>query len=146
MKINPKHGIDKLIFGMKQKDVENFYGKPDKQFKDDDGNIIAVYNKQKWRLTFYDDEDLRLGYIISANPDLTLFDKKVIGSEIEEVKSELLSHNFKDWEQEDFDLAENHFNEDHWLILQTEYGVISKIEIGAIINNKDEFDWRFGLK
>jgi hypothetical protein len=146
MKINPKNGIDKLLFGMKQKDVEAIYGKPDKQFKDDDGNNIAVYNAQQFRLTFYEDEDMRLGYIICSNPQLTLFDKKVTGRKAEEVKQELLQHHFKSWEREDFDLAENHFNEDNWLILQTEYDAIVKIEIGAIINNKDEFEWKFGNK
>jgi len=146
MKIIPKSGIDNLLFGMKQPDVTSLYGKPDKQFKDDDKNTILVYNPQKWRLTFYEDEDFRLGYIISSNSELTLFDKKLIGRNVDEVKKELLPHNFKSWEQEDFDLAENHFNEDNWLILQTEFGEIANIEIGAIINNNDEFDWKFGKK
>lgn len=144
MKLNPKLGIDKLLFGMKQKDVEVIYGKADKQFIDDDKNLILVYNEQKWRLTFYEDEDLRLGYIISSNTALTLLDKKVIGRKVEDVKQELVT--FKSWEQEDFDLAENHFNEDNWIILQTEFGEIANVEIGAIINNKDEFDWKFGNK
>ena len=146
MKINPKLGIDKLIFGMKQKDVTAIYGKPDKEFKDDDQNSICVYNQKKWRLTFYQDEDFRLGYIISSNSELTLFDKKVIGRKTDEVKQELSAHYFKSWEQEDFDLAENHFNEENWIILQTEFGEIANIEIGAIINDKDEFDWKFGNK
>jgi len=104
MEINPKYGIGKLLFGMKQKDVEAIYGKPNKQFRDED---------------------------------------KVIGKRAVDVKEALLAHHFKTWENEDFDLAENHFNEDNWLILQTEFGVIAKIEIGAIINNADEFDWKF---
>ena len=56
MILNPKNGIDKLLFGMQQKDVEAIYGKPDKEFKDDDENIIYLYNKEKLRLTFYEDE------------------------------------------------------------------------------------------
>jgi hypothetical protein len=142
MELKPKLGIDKLLFGMKQKDVETIYGNADKQFKDEDKNLILVYNEHKWRLTFYEDEELRLGYIISSNSDLTLLDKKVIGRKVEDVKQELVT--FKSWEQEDFDLAENHFNEDNWIILQTEFGEITNVEIGAIINKKDEFDWKFG--
>lgn len=144
MKIIPKNGIDKLLFGMKQSDVLAIYGIPDKKFKDDDKNIILVYNAQKWRLTFYEDEDFRLGYIISSNQELTLNDKKIINRNVEEVKKEL--SNFKTWENEDFDLAENHFNEENWLILQTEFGVIANLELGAIINDNDEFDWKFGKK
>jgi len=144
MNIKPKLGIDKLLFGMNQQDVEVLFGKPDKQFQDDDKNIIQVFNLQKCRLTFYADEDFRLGYIISSNSESTLFDQSVIGKNIGEVKSELLLQGLKEWEQEDFDLTENHFNEDNWLVLQSEFGKIVKIEIGAIINDKDEFDWKFG--
>jgi len=140
MKINPKNGIDQLLFGMKQNDVEAIYGKPNKQFKDDDGNVICVYNQQKIRLTFYEDEQFRLGYIITSNPDAVLLDKKVMGRNVIEVKNELP---FKTWEQEDFDSTENHFNESNWLILQSEFDVIIRVEIGAIINDNDEFDWKF---
>ena len=44
MKINPKNGIDKLLFGMKQNDVIALYGNPEKEFKDEDSNIIYLYN------------------------------------------------------------------------------------------------------
>jgi len=146
MRILPKYGIDKLIFGMKQKDVTALYGKPDKQFNDDDNNIIYVYNAYKWRLTFYEDEEMRFGYIICSNPDLQLLDNKVIGADPVELKKTLQAHGFKKWEQEDFDLAENHFDETNWLILQSEFGKISKVEMGATINEKDDFDWKFPAK
>lgn len=143
MELKPKYGIDRLLFGMKQKDVESLYGKADKQYKDDDKNVILVYNEQKWRLTFYEDENFRLGYVICSNPELRLYGNALIGKEVAQVKQDLLAQHFKIWEQEDFDLAENHFNEDHWLILQSEFGSVVKVEIGAIINNDDEFDWKF---
>ncbi|MGL2964812.1 hypothetical protein ACSVH2_13400 [Flavobacterium sp. RSB2_4_14] len=140
MKINPKNGVDQLLFGMKQSHVEAIYGKPNKQFKDDDGNCIYLYYNEKLRLTFYEDEEFRLGYIIISNPEATLLDKKVIGKNVEELINELP---FKSWEQEDFDSTENHFNESNWIILQSEFGVIIRIEIGAIIKDNDEFDWKF---
>lgn len=140
MIINLKHGVGQLLFGMKQKDVEAIYGKADKQFNDDDGNVICLYNQLKCSLTFYEDEDFRLGYIICSNPEATILDKKVIYKNIEETKSALP---FKSWTKEDFDTTENHFNESNWLILQSEYNDIIRVEIGAIINDKDEFDWKF---
>lgn len=143
MIINPKNGIDALLFGMKQKEVEALYGKPNKQFNDEDGNVIYLYNTIKLRLTFYEDEAFRLGYMITSNPELTILDSKPIGRDIEVVKNELP---FKSWEQEDFDSTENHFNESNWLILQSEFGQIIRVEIGAIINDKDEFDWKFSSK
>ena len=140
MIINPKNGIDKLIFGMKQKDVSAIYGNPDKKFEDEDDNIIFIYNNLKLQLNFYEDEDFRLGYIISSNSELTLLDKKIIGQNPEKIKQDLIS--FKTWEKEDFDLAENYFNEDNWLILVSEFNQIVKVELGCIIKN-DEFDWKF---
>lgn len=140
MIVNPKNGVDQLLFGMKQKDVIAIYGEPDKQFKDDDQNIIFLYNSQQLRITFYEDESMKLGYIITSHPEVTLLEKKIMGREVAEVKNELP---FKSWEQEDFDSTENHFNESNWLVLQSEYGKIIRIEIGAIINDKDEFEWKF---
>lgn len=140
MIINLKNGADQLLFGMKQKDVEAIYGKPNKEYKDEDGNVICLYNQQKWSLTFYEDEEFRLGYIICSNPEATILDQKVIGRNIEEAKQSLP---FKAWTQEDFDTTENHFNESNWLILQSEYNEVIRLEIGAIINDKDEFDWKF---
>lgn len=140
MKLNPKNGIDSLLFGMKQQDVTALYGAPDKKFEDDDNNIIFLYNLQKLRLTFYEDEDFRLGYIITSNENVTLLDKKVIGCN---VKSLIADLPFKSWEKEDFDSTENHFNESNWLTLQSEFDVVIRIELGAIIKDNDEFDWKF---
>ncbi len=142
MKLNPKNGIDKLLFGMKQDNVIAIFGKPNKQFIDDEKNVIYLYNDIKLRLTFYEDEDYRLGYIISSNKELSLLEKIIIGRNINEVKKELP---FNSWEIEDFDSTENHFNESNWLILQSEFDEIIRVEIGAIINDNDEFEWKFKL-
>ena len=90
MKINLKIGIEKLIFGMKQTDVTAIYGKPDRNYKDEDDNIIFAYNAQKMRLTFYKEEEFKLGYIVASSSDLDLFGNKVIGRKIEDVKKELV--------------------------------------------------------
>jgi len=146
MKINLKNGIEKLIFGMKQSDVTAIYGKPDRNYKDEDDNIIFAYNAQKMRLTFYKEEEFKLGYIVASSSDLELFGNKVIGRKIEDVKKELVLKGLKTFTQEDFDTFENYFNEENWIILQTEFDEVVKFEIGAIINDKDEFDWKFGKK
>lgn len=143
MKINLRNGIDKLLFGMKQKDVEAIYGKADRDYKDEDENQILVYNILKARLTFYKDEDFKLGYIVASSDLLELFDKKIIGKHINEVKKDLNSKNITKFSQESFDTFENYFNEENWFILQTEFEEVVKLEIGAIINAKDEFEWKF---
>ena len=143
MKINLKNGIDKLLFGMKQKDVEALYGKPNRNYKDEDDNVIFAYNSLKMRLTFYQEEDFKLGYIVASSPDLELFGNKIIGKKINTAKKELATKDIAKFTQEDFDTFENYFNEDNWFILQTEFDEVVKFELGAIINNNDEFDWKF---
>ncbi len=146
MKINLKNGIDKLLFGMKQKDVTALYGTPDRNYKDEDDNVIFAYNAQKMRLTFYKEEDFKLGYIVASSPKLELFGNKVLYRNIDEVKKELAAKGITKFTQEEFDTFENYFNEENWIILQTEFNEVVKFEIGAIINDKDEFDWKFGKK
>jgi hypothetical protein len=146
MKINLKSGIDKLLFGMKQKDVVALYGKPSKEYKDEDDHQILVYNELKMRLTFYQDEEFKLGYIVASSPNLELFGKKIIGKKIADVKKDLAAKSITKLTQEAFDTFENYFNEENWIILQTEFDEVVKFEIGAIINQKDEFDWKFGKK
>ena len=143
MKVNLKSGIDKLLFGMKQNDVIAIYGKPDKNYKDEDDNVIFVYNAQKMRLTFYQEEALRLGYIVASSVALDLMGVSVIGKTIGDAKKELAEKGLVKFTQEAFDTFENYFNEDNWLILQTEFDEVVKVEVGAIITNKDEFDWKF---
>jgi hypothetical protein len=140
MEVNLKNGIDKLLFGMKQKDVISIYGSPNRQFEDDDANLIYLYNEDKLRLTFYADEEFKLGYIISSNTNLQILNQKVIGLNCEEIKRNLP---FKNWEVENFDSTTNHFNESNWLILQSEFNIVIRVELGAIINDKDEVDWKF---
>lgn len=146
MKINLKNGIDKLIFGMKQKDVTAIYGKPDRDYKDEDDNVIFAYNKLKIRLTFYKEEEFKLGYMVASSPDLELFGNKVIGKNINDVKKDLAAKGITKFTQEEFDTFENYFNEENWIIFQTEFEEVVKFEIGAIINQKDEFDWKFPVK
>lgn len=143
MLVNPKNGIDQLLFGMSQADVNLLYGKADNVFLDEEQNSIWVYNTLQFRLTFYADEQLRLGYIITSNPAVELLKHHVIGHDILEVKAALP---FKNWEQENFDTTENHFNESNWLILQAEFGRIIRLELGAIIKDDESFDWKFGPK
>jgi hypothetical protein len=146
MKINLKSGIDQLLFGMKQTDVIAIYGKPDRNYKDEDDNVILVFNKLKMRLTFYQEEELRLGYIVASSPKLELFGNLIVDKAIASVKKELATKGITKFTQEEFDTFENYFSEENWFILQTEFEEVVKFEIGAIINQKDEFDWKFGKK
>ena len=143
MKINLRSGIDKVLFGMKEKDVIALYGEPDRKYKDEEKNSIFLYNDKKLRLTFYADEDFRLGYLIASHPKLELFTTTLLGKKWDDAATALQNNHLKDFEEETFDSVVNYFNEPNWIILQVEFNEIIRIELGAVINNKDEFDWKF---
>ncbi len=143
MKINLKFGLDQLLFGMKQKDIEKIYGKANKNYKDEDDNMVLLYNSQKLRLTLYKDEDFRLGYIVASHPEVSISGIVLIGKDITVLKNELTAIGIKNFTQDVIDTYDTYFNEQNWLILQSEFDEVVKIEIGAIINNNDEFEWKF---
>jgi hypothetical protein len=62
-------------FSDETKDVTAIYGKPDRNYKDEDDNVIFAYNTLKIRLTFYKEEEFKLGYMVASNPKLELFGK-----------------------------------------------------------------------
>ncbi|WP_430400356.1 hypothetical protein [Flavobacterium sp.] len=143
MEVKLKYGIDKLLFGMKQKDVEAIYGKPNGQYNDEEDNIVYVYNAYKMRLTFYDEEEMRLGYITSTNENLELFGEQIISKKWSDVKKVLTEKKLTQFETEIVDGTENYFFENNWLFVNVDYGIVFKIEIGAIFTDNDDFDWKF---
>lgn len=143
MDINLKSGIGGLLFGMKEQNVVALLGEPTRRFKDDEKNTVYQYNASKLRLTFYADEDFKLGYIIGASEDLKLQGNSIIGQPWELVYDRLSAAGIKDFEKETGDITEAYFNEANWLLVQVEFGVVTRVEVGAIINNKDEFEWKF---
>jgi hypothetical protein len=72
-----------------------------------------------------------------------LFGNKILYRKISDVKKDLVQKGITKFTQEEFDTFENYFNEENWIIFQTEFDEVVKFEIGAIINNKDEFEWKF---
>jgi hypothetical protein len=143
MKITLKNGIGGLLFGMKEQDVVALLGEPTRRFKDEEKNTVYQYNDTKLRLTFYADEDFKLGYIIGASDNLELLGHKAIGQPWEAVYHRLAATGIKDFEKESGDITEAYFNEANWLLAQVEFGEVTRIEVGAIINDKDEFEWKF---
>ena len=134
-------GIDKCVFGMISKDTFSIYGKADKEFKDEEYNVIHQYNSLKTKMTFYADENYKLGYLSSSNPELMLWNEKIIGQKIDDFLKLAEKHKIVKWEKEDFDTFDNYFNEENWINLHVEYDEIIRIEIGALIVN-DEFVWK----
>lgn len=144
MEIKLKYGIDNLLFGMKEQDVTKILGKPDTQYKDEEENIVFMYNSRKLRLVFYKEEAYRLGYMTTTNPNVKLFTEKVIGKNWSEVYPVLEKNKVKSFETDTSEGMISYFNEENWLFIHVEYNEIFKIELGAVFKGKeDDFDWKF---
>ncbi|MBP6039664.1 MAG: hypothetical protein KA523_05640 [Flavobacterium sp.] len=143
MEIKLKYGIDNLLFGMKEQDVTKVLGKPDTQYKDEEENVVFMYNARKLRLIFYKEEDFKLGYITTTNPDVKLVNTLIIGKNWSEVYPVLEKNKVKSFETDTSEGMMSYFNEENWLFIHVDYNEIVKIEIGAVFSDKDEFDWKF---
>lgn len=136
-------GIGDLLFGMRRNEVEAAYGPASRRYQDEDGDDIWLYDQHKLRLTFYKEEDYRFGYLISASPQLSVDGLQPIGRRAKEVIASLTEKGYTKWTSEIIDSCENFVNEAQWLILQTEFGDVTKVESGAFIDEKnDVFLWR----
>jgi len=143
MEIKLKYGIDNLLFGMKEQDVTKILGKPDTQYKDEEENVVFMYNARKLRLIFYKEEDFKLGYITTTNPDVKLVNALIIGKNWSEVYPVLEKNKVKSFETDTSEGMMSYFNEENWLFIHVDYNEIVKIEVGAVFSDKDEFDWKF---
>ncbi len=144
MEIKLKYGIDNLLFGMKEQDVIKILGKPDSSYKDEDENVVFIYNSRKLRLTFYKEEDFRLGYMTTSNSMVKLFNTSLIGKNWSEVYLILEKNKVKYFESDTTEGILSYFNEENWLFFHLDYNEIVKIELGAVFKEKeDDFDWKF---
>jgi hypothetical protein len=128
---------------MKEQDVTKILGKPDTQYKDEEENIVFMYNTRKLRLIFYKEEDFKLGYVTTTNSVVKLFNTTIIGKNWSEVYPELEKNKVKSFETDTSEGMMSYFNEENWLFIHVDYNEIVKIEVGAIFSDKDEFDWKF---
>lgn len=143
MELKLKYGIDNLLFGMKEQDVVKIIGKPDTQYKDEEDNVVFIYNAKKCRFIFYKEEQFRLGYIVTAATDATLFGEKIMGKNWSFVQNILEKNKIKSFETDTVEGTISYFNEENWVFFHIDYNEIVKVELGAVFSDKDEFDWRF---
>ncbi len=143
MEIKLKYGIDNLLFGMKEQDVIKVLGKPDTQYKDEEENVVFMYNSRKLRLIFYKEEDFKLGYITTSEASVKLFGTALIGKNWSEIFPILEKNKLKSFETDTIEGMMSYFNEDNWIFFHVDYNEIVKVEVGAVFSDKDEFDWKF---
>ena len=144
MKLKPKIGIDDLKFGMLQKEVYEVLGMPDKKLVDEEDpeQVFMEFHDQQIRLTIFKEENNRLGYIQTSNPDLEFNGHKIINSKVNFAKKEIFSGIIQDWDIEEYDFFSTHSNDEHWITLNVEYGRVISVEVGVpFADDEEDYDW-----
>ncbi|OYU83408.1 MAG: hypothetical protein CFE24_11485 [Flavobacterium sp. BFFFF2] len=145
--IKPGTGTELLLFGMPFQIVESIIGKPDRVHVDEESNKLWDFDAFRLRLTFYEEEDFRLGYMETTSGALLWHNQPIIGKDINEVLDLMKKQGIRDWEHEkspaDNPFTETYFSENQWMMLHVEFNCVARVEWGAFIKNLDEFDWKY---
>ncbi len=136
-------GIDDIKFGMKKSEVEQILGQADRVRieKDDENKMMLDYNALNLRLSFYPNEDDKLGYIECSNKDLSFNGQKIIDNDVSFVKKEVLGNIITEWETEEYRSFTVHFNEKYWITLQVDFEKVTEIKLGVPFKNDEEYKW-----
>jgi len=143
MELKPGIGIDNIVFGMSQFEIESILGRSDEQrdYQNDDFKYLCVFNKQKIHLSFYMLHKNKFGFLDTTNDKLTYNNLPIINSNIDFALNEIFIDLVTEWELKEFDTFTEYFSKEYWLNLHVEYGVITNVEMGVPFKNEDEFEW-----
>lgn len=129
-------GINQIHFGIDEKTLRQSLGNPDKIDRDADENPLLIYNNH--RCTYWMDEDDRLHWIQTENPNAILLGQPIIGRSAQVVFDELSEAGIGPFELEDYGSMESHSAQDSELEIQVEYGAVSRVGFGHLWSENDE--------
>ena len=143
MDIKFKYGIGELVFGMIQEEVLATIGEPDEIRQDDnsESKFYFIFNDLQLRLTFYKNENGKLGYIESSNPNLQFDGKLVINKKIEDVKNDIIKNQISKWEKSEYHSFTTYYDEVNWLTITVEYNKVVSVELGVTFKDDENYLW-----
>ncbi len=130
-------GIDDILFGMREAEIIEAIGPPDKVYEEE-GDRRLRFNKRRCSFWFREE---RLHWIRCASPELTLFGERLHGRPTEEVMSFLCSKLADPPDLDDYDDWESHTFPESVLELQFEYDTLSEVCFGQLWGGDDEPIW-----
>ncbi|MDF1699370.1 MAG: hypothetical protein P1U56_26190 [Saprospiraceae bacterium] len=143
MKINLKHGIGRLKFGMKSNQVKQILGDPSEKKNGigESHEYYLIYNRENLTLTFYLDEGNKLGYIKTSNPEVSFNGQKIISRTVKHITDNVFKTKIPQWELETHDSFSTLFNQEFWLTLYIEYDKITTVELGVSFKDDENYLW-----
>jgi len=135
-------GLDNLIFGMSQEEVISTLGEPDKVNATEMDNVIVYYfNNELIKTKFDEEEDLKLYSIEVHNPEVLLFNKKVINHTKGEIESLLVSNGYTKFIYEDYDTFDTIFCEEIWTTFAFGFNRLRNIEFSPLFKDAENILW-----
>ena len=142
MEIKVGIGLDNIIFGMSQEDVVGTLGEPDKISKVEiEFGIVFYFNKLLIKTKFDRREDNKLYSIDVYNPEVLMYDQKIINKDKDEIIELLNINGHKEIKHEDYELFETVFCEDIWCTFMFEFNRLISIEFSPLSDNDKNIMW-----
>lgn len=140
------YGIGDLRFGLSMEDVEDLMGEPEEVEESDEEDEFEhkAWNYWDSGFSFYFDkeDDYRLSCIETANPNVTLFGKKIFEMGQEEVESLFKEHGVQNVEKEKIENNVTCLSYEHEMIdLYFEEGKLLAVNFGVHMDDNLEVLW-----
>ena len=135
-------GLDDLIFGMSQEEVKYIAGEPDKVTEIEEcGWRVYDFNDLLIKTKFDKNEDYKMDRIEVLNPEVLVFNQKIINKRKSEILDLLELNGYCEIEEEDYDLFDTILCEEIWMDFSFEFGRLKSVEIGPLFDNGDKKIW-----
>jgi hypothetical protein len=141
MEIHPGRGIGHIQFGLRESELIELLGPPDKRSYADEGNLRLQYFELRLEFSIEPNNDDRLGWIEVHHPEATLFGQLVIGKSIDYVCDLIETVILEEPESEDYGSFETITYRENWIELQVKFGRVANINFGVLYNQADETLW-----
>lgn len=135
-------GVDNIVFGMTQEEVDYLWGKPNKVSKSElENGVVYYYNDKMIKFNFDGEYGYKLYSIEIFHPQLLILGKSVINETKENIISILNESGYVKTEYEDYDFFDTIFCEDIWSTFRFEFNMLKSIEFSPLYDDNDEMIW-----
>ena len=142
MNIRPGIGINEIELGMSQTELITTVGKPDKIISIELINDIRlIYNELMVTFCFSLNEENKLYLIECTNPEIRLWNQKIIGMGRDDLVQLLHKHEMIRIEYYDYEIFEVIYCEDIGVEFILEFNIVQKVTIGVLFDATGEIKW-----
>lgn len=142
MNANIGVGYGKILFGMKENEIIQVLGDPDKIIDAREDGIEYLYNSLKLKLFFGYEEDDRLYSIEVFDKDVTFLSYQIIGMPFEDFEKIMIAKGYNSCEHDDYAYFNTVYYEEINTTFTMEFDEIKSFEFSPLFEeDKDTIIW-----